>query len=152
MEEFHFLHCFFIVFKADTAFIDIKPIVIETVTEDTIYTYSNGKMIASEYAKSQYGLNDVDASIAFNSKEPITYSGGKDTQESFGGNLLYFNDVMKGLYLTWENLGTHLYQRKEASYNLDITIEGFEQAFPASGKITILTTDETYAPATSPTE
>ena len=138
--------------KADTAFIDIKPVVIETVTEDTIYTYSNGKMIASEYAKSQYGLNDVDASIAFNSKEPITYSGGKDTQESFGGNLLYFNDVMKGLYLTWENLGTHLYQRKQASYNLDITIEGFEQAFPASGKITILTTDETYAPATSPTE
>ena len=59
---------------------------------------------------------------------------------------------MKGLYLTWENLGTHLYQRKEGSYNLDITIEGFEQAFPASGKITILTTDETYAPATSPTE
>ena len=121
---------------------DIK--VVEKENEkNVIFTFdnANGKMIATDYAKSQYGLNDLEGSVAFKKGSELTYTYPNNTKDSFGGCLTYGGDI-KGLYVAWENLGTDLLVDKYADYNLVVKI-GDLYNLDLKGKVTVLSTANT---------
>lgn len=133
-------------FKADpdTTYIPTDIKIVEKNNKNNVifnFNVAEGKMIATPYAKSEYGLNDLDGSISF-SDNPLTYPYA-DTEDSFGDNLTYGRDT-DGFYVAWENLGTDLLTDKEAQYNLVVTV-GDLYELPLNGKVTVLSTAKTKA-------
>lgn len=132
--------------EGDITYIPTDIKVVEKENEkNVIFTFdnANGKMIASDLAKSQYGLNDLDGSVAFKKGSELTYTYPDNSKESFGGCLTYGNDT-KGLYVAWNNLGTYLQVDKYADYNLVVKI-GDLYTLDLKGKVTVLSTDNTKA-------
>lgn len=132
--------------EGDITYIPTDIKVVEKENEkNVIFTFdnANGKMIASDLAKSQYGLNDLDGSVAFKKGSELTYTYPDNSKESFGGCLTYGNDT-KGLYVAWNNLGTYLQVDKYADYNLVVRI-GDLYTLDLKGKVTVLSTDNTKA-------
>ena len=135
--------------------------VVERENEkNVIYEFVNGQMIATEYAKSAYGLTDIEGSVTFTDGSALSYPYA-DTKESFGGCLTTGTDN-EGLYVSWANLGTDLQVDKFAQYNLTVKI-GDLYTLTLSGKVTVLSTAHTKdkwpggladknAPAVPPTE
>ena len=125
---------------------DIK--VVEKEKEsNVIFTFdpATGIMTASEYAKTQYGLNDLNGSVEFKAGNALTYPYKDNTKESFGGCLTYGkNETTKGLFVVWENLGTDLLVDKYADYNLVVKI-GDLYNLDLKGKVTVLSTANTKA-------
>ena len=130
--------------EKDTTYIptDIK-IVEKSNNKNVIFNFNvaEGKMIATPYAKSEYGLNDLDGSISFSSKA-LTYPYA-DTEDSFGRNLTYGSDT-DGFFVAWVNLGTDLLTDKLAQYNLVVTV-GDLYKLNLNGKVTVLSTANTKA-------
>lgn len=128
--------------EKDTTYIptDIK-IVEKSNNKNVIFNFNlaEGKMIATPYAKSEYGLDDLDGSISFNSN-PLTYPYA-DTEDSFGQNLTYGSDT-DGFFVAWVNLGTDLLTDKYAQYNLVVTV-GDLYKLNLNGKVTVLSTANT---------
>ena len=128
--------------EADTTYIPADFKVVERENEkNVIYTFENGKMVASDYAKTQYGLEDVDGSVAFTTGAELTYTYKNNTRDSFGGCLTYGSDN-EGLFVAWDNLGTDLLVDKYADYNLTVTI-GDLYTLELKGKVTVLSTANT---------
>ena len=135
--------------------------VVERENEkNVIYEFVNGQMIATDYAKSAYGLTDIEGSVTFTDGSALSYPYA-DTKESFGGCLTTGSDN-EGLYVSWANLGTDLLVDKFAQYNLTVKI-GDLYTLTLSGKVTVLSTAHTKdkwpggladknAPAVPPTE
>ena len=135
--------------------------VVERENEkNVIYEFVNGQMIATDYAKSAYGLTDIEGSVTFTDGSALSYPYA-DTKESFGGCLTTCSDN-EGLYVSWANLGTDLQVDKFAQYNLTVKI-GDLYTLTLSGKVTVLSTAHTKdkwpggladknAPAVPPTE
>ena len=98
-------------------------------------------MIATDYAKSQYGLNGLDGSVTFKKGNELTYPYENNTKDSFGGCLTYGSDT-EGLYVAWDNLGTDLLVDKYADYNLVVKI-GDLYNLDLKGKVTVLSTKNT---------
>lgn len=106
--------------EGDITYIPTDIKVVEKENEkNVIFTFdkANAKMIATDYAKSQYGLNDLDGSVTFKKGNELTYPYENNTKDSFGGCLTYGSDT-EGLYVAWDNLGTDLLVDKYADYNL----------------------------------
>ena len=130
--------------EADTTYIPADFKVVERENEkNVIYTFENGKMVASDYAKTQYGLEDVDGSVAFTTGGELTYPYADNTKASFGGCLTYGSDN-EGLFVAWDNLGTDLLVDKYADYNLTVKI-GDLYTLDLKGKVTVLSTANTAA-------
>lgn len=130
--------------EGDITYIPTDIKVVEKENEkNVIFTFDNatGTMIASDYAKTQYGLNDIAGSVAFKKGSELTYTYPDNTKESFGGCLTYGNDA-EGLYVAWNNLGTYLQVDKYADYNLVVKI-GDLYTLDLKGKVTVLSTDNT---------
>ncbi len=135
--------------------------VVERENEkNVIYEFVNGQMIATDYAKSAYGLTDIEGSVTFTDGSALSYPYA-DTKESFGGCLTTGTDN-EGLYVSWANLGTDLLVDKFAQYNLTVKI-GDLYTLTLSGKVTVLSTAHTKdkwpggladknSPAVPPTE
>ena len=102
-------------------------------------------MVATDYAKSQYGLDDVTGTVEFKSGSELTYPYANNTKPSFGGCLTYGKDEETGeLFVAWDNLGTDLLVDKYADYNLVVKI-GTLYTLDAKGKVTVLSTANTKA-------
>ena len=132
--------------EGDITYIPTDIKVVEKENEkNVIFTFdkANGKMIATDYAKSQYGLNDLDGSVAFKKGNELTYPYENNTKDSFGGCLTYGNNT-EGLYVAWDNLGTDLLVDKYADYNLVVEI-GDLYTLDLKGKVTVLSTANTKA-------
>lgn len=132
--------------EADLTYIPTDIKVVEKENEkNVIFTFdkANGKMIATDYAKSQYGLNDLDGSVTFKKGNELTYPYENNTKDSFGGCLTYGSDT-EGLYVAWDNLGTDLLVDKYADYNLVVRI-GDLYNLDLKGKVTVLSTKNTQA-------
>ena len=135
--------------------------VVEKENEkNVIYVFETGQMIATDYAKTAYGLEDIAGSVTFTEGSALSYPYA-DTKESFGGCLTTGTDN-EGLYVSWANLGTDLQVDKFAQYNLTVKI-GDLYTLTLSGKVTVLSTAHTKdkwpggladknAPAVPPTE
>ena len=125
---------------------DIK--VVEKEKEaNVIFTYdpTTGDMKASDYAKTQYGLNDLKGSVEFKAGNALTYPYKDNTKDSFGGCLTYGkNETTHGLYVAWDNLGTDLLVDKYADYNVVVKI-GELYTLDLKGKVTVLSTANTKA-------
>lgn len=125
---------------------DIK--VVEKENEDNvIFTFdlATGMMIASDHAKTQYGLNDLPGSVEFKAGNALTYPYKDNTKDSFGGCLTYGkNETTHGLYVAWDNLGTDLLVDKYADYNVVVKI-GDLYTLDLKGKVTVLSTANTKA-------
>lgn len=125
---------------------DVKVVEKENET-NVIFTFdpATGMMTASDYAKTQYGLNDLQGSVEFKAGNALTYPYKDNSKESFGGCLTYgVNVTTKGLYVAWENLGTDLIVDKYADYNLVVKI-GDLYTLDLKGKVTVLSTANTKA-------
>lgn len=125
---------------------DIK--VVEKENEaNVIFTFdlATGMMIASDHAKTQYGLNDLPGSVEFKAGNALTYPYKDNTKDSFGGCLTYGkNETTHGLYVAWDNLGTDLLVDKYADYNVVVKI-GDLYTLDLKGKVTVLSTANTKA-------
>lgn len=132
--------------EGDITYIPTDIKVVEKENEkNVIFTFdkANAKMIATDYAKSQYGLNDLDGSVTFKKGNELTYPYENNTKDSFGGCLTYGSDT-EGLYVAWDNLGTDLLVDKYADYNLVVKI-GDLYTLDLKGKVTVLSTANTKA-------
>ncbi len=130
--------------EGDITYIPTDIKVVEKENEkNVIFTFdkANAKMIATDYAKSQYGLNDLDGSVTFKKGNELTYPYENNTKDSFGGCLTYGSDT-EGLYVAWDNLGTDLLVDKYADYNLVVKI-GDLYNLDLKGKVTVLSTKNT---------
>ena len=130
--------------EGDITYIPTDIKVVEKENEkNLIFTFdkANAKMIATDYAKSQYGLNDLDGSVTFKKGNELTYPYENNTKDSFGGCLTYGSDT-EGLYVAWDNLGTDLLVDKYADYNLVVKI-GDLYNLDLKGKVTVLSTKNT---------
>lgn len=130
--------------EGDITYIPTDIKVVEKENEKSvIFTFdkANAKMIATDYAKSQYGLNDLDGSVTFKKGNELTYPYENNTKDSFGGCLTYGSDT-EGLYVAWDNLGTDLLVDKYADYNLVVKI-GDLYNLDLKGKVTVLSTKNT---------
>ena len=130
--------------EGDITYIPTDIKVVEKENEkNVIFTFdkANAKMIATDYAKSQYGLNDLDGSVTFKKGNELTYPYENNTKDSFGGCLTYGSDT-EGLYVAWDNLGTYLLVDKYADYNLVVKI-GDLYNLDLKGKVTVLSTKNT---------
>lgn len=130
--------------EGDITYIPTDIKVVEKENEkNVIFTFdkANAKMIATGYAKSQYGLNDLDGSVTFKKGNELTYPYENNTKDSFGGCLTYGSDT-EGLYVAWDNLGTDLLVDKYADYNLVVKI-GDLYNLDLKGKVTVLSTKNT---------
>ena len=125
---------------------DIK--VVEKENEaNVIFTFdlATGMMIASDHAKTQYGLNDLPGSVEFKAGNALTYPYKDNTKDSFGGCLTYGkNETTNGLFVAWDNLGTDLLVDKYADYNVVVKI-GDLYTLDLKGKVTVLSTANTKA-------
>lgn len=134
--------------EKDTTYIPTDVKVVEKENEDNvIFTFNpaTGMMIASSYAKTQYGLNDLQGSVKFKAGNALTYPYKDNTKESFGGCLTYGkNETTNGLFVGWANLGTDLLVDKYADYNLVVKI-GDLYTLDLKGKVTVLSTANTKA-------
>ena len=134
--------------EKDVTYIPTDVKVVEKENEDNvIFTFdpATGMMTASNYAKTQYGLNDLQGSVEFKAGNALTYPYKDNSKESFGGCLTYgVNVTTKGLYVAWENLGTDLLVDKYADYNLVVKI-GDLYTLDLKGKVTVLSTANTKA-------
>jgi hypothetical protein len=125
---------------------DIKVVEKEKET-NVIFTYdpTTGDMKAYDYAKTQYGLNDLKGSVEFKAGNALTYPYKDNTKDSFGGCLTYGkNETTHGLYVVWDNLGTDLLVDKYADYNVVVKI-GDLYTLDLKGKVTVLSTANTKA-------
>lgn len=130
--------------EGDITYIPTDIKVVEKENEkNVIFTFdkANAKMIATDHAKSQYGLNDLDGSVTFKKGNELTYPYENNTKDSFGGCLTYGSDT-EGLYVAWDNLGTYLLVDKYADYNLVVKI-GDLYNLDLKGKVTVLSTKNT---------
>ena len=130
--------------EGDITYIPTDIKVVEKENEkNVIFTFdkADAKMIATDYAKSQYGLNDLDGSVTFKKGNELTYPYENNTKDSFGGCLTYGSDT-EGLYVAWDNLGTDLLVDKYADYNLVVKI-GDLYNLDLKGKVTVLSTKNT---------
>jgi len=129
--------------RADTAYIPKTISVVEGETGKVVYTYSDGTMIPSEYARQQYALDTVACTIAFKKDKGLSYpnASGFDSEASFGYCLDYFSDS-NGLYVVWNNMGTDLQMTKVAQYNIVVTLAS-GLSFEGSGVVTVMSTAET---------
>ena len=134
--------------EKDVTYIPTDVKVVEKENEaKVIFTFdpATGTMIASDYAKTQYGLNDLQGSVEFKAGNALTYPYKDNSKESFGGCLTYGENVTtKGLFVAWENLGTDLLVDKYADYNLVVKI-GDLYTLDLKGKVTVLSTANTKA-------
>lgn len=134
--------------EKDTTYIPTDVKVVEKENEaNLIFTFdpATGTMIASDYAKTQYGLNNLQGSVEFKAGNALTYPYKDNSKESFGGCLTYGeNETTKGLFVAWENLGTDLLVDKYADYNLVVKI-GDLYTLDLKGKVTVLSTANTKA-------
>ena len=132
--------------EADTTVIPTDIKVVERDNEEkVIYTFVDGTMVATDYAKSQYGLVDVTGTVKFKSGSELTYPYANNTKPSFGGCLTFGEDKETGeLFVAWDNLGTDLLVDKYADYNLVVKI-GTLYTLDAKGKVTVLSTANTKA-------
>ena len=134
--------------EKDVTYIPTDVKVVEKENEaNVIFTFdpATGTMIASDYAKTQYGLNDLQGSVEFKAGNALTYPYKDNSKESFGGCLTYGENVTtKGLFVAWENLGTDLLVDKYADYNLVVKI-GDLYTLDLKGKVTVLSTANTKA-------
>lgn len=134
--------------EKDVTYIPTDVKVVEKENEaNVIFTFdpATGTMIASDYAKTQYGLNNLQGSVEFKAGNALTYPYKDNSKESFGGCLTYGENVTtKGLFVAWENLGTDLLVDKYADYNLVVKI-GDLYTLDLKGKVTVLSTANTKA-------
>ena len=125
-------------YKADRVYLssDVK-IVESSDPNNVIYSYDNGKMLASDYAKSEYGFADQDCTLDFKPGSALTYPYPDDAESTFGGCLTYGRD-RNGLFLAWDNMETSLLKDKYADYNIVLNVGGVN--YELKGKITVLST------------
>ena len=137
--------------ERDTTYISTDIKVVERENEkNVIYTCEYVEagykytFVATDYAKAQYGLNDVKGEISFSIAGGLFYEDKlPDTEDSFGGNLTYNYDD-DGLYVAWYNQGNDLQVDKHAYYSI-VAFIGDLYTLPFQGNVTVLSTANTKA-------
>ena len=127
---------------ADTAYVPTSISVVEYGTDNAVYNYRDGRMVATDYGKSFWGLKDQPATISFKKGAALSYPyGASDAEVSFG-NCLYYGFDDTGLYVIWNNMGTDLQCDKFARYNITVNV-GDIFSLDGSGSIVVLSSQNT---------
>ena len=139
-------------YKTKRDAVDVREFVsvVERATGEKLIVWDAKaeKLVATDYAKTEYSFTDDDIIIEFqDNKVKGIYAGlgypyPEHTMDSFGMNL----ETVEGTtVVTWYNDGTDLQYDKLARYYVTITVNGSKYVFNGDGKVIVLSTANTVA-------